>query len=119
MNYPYFTNGLNNGFNFSPTPQAQTLVKVTGIEGAKAYQMPPNSVVALFDDTENIMFIKQTDGAGFPTIKTFSFTECEAVKEATNAEIGEIRAEIDDLKVEFDKLKAEMKKPVKKEKSEE
>ena len=41
-------------------------VYVTGLEGAKAFQMPPNSEMPLFDSTtENRMFIKTTDGAGF------------------------------------------------------
>lgn len=49
------------------------LIRVTGLEGAKAYQMSANSVVPLFDANEDIMYIKSTDGAGFPTIRTFSF----------------------------------------------
>lgn len=52
-----------------------SLIRVTGIEGAKAYQMNPNSTVALFDSNDDFMYIKSTDGAGFPTIRTFSFTE--------------------------------------------
>ena len=112
MNYPY-------NFNFVPPTLSQNLIKVTGIEGAKAYQMSPNSVTALFDDKENIMYIKQTDGAGFPTIKTFTFTECETETETKPAEISEIRAEIDALREDMNKLKAEIKKPSKKEKTEE
>lgn len=55
--------------------QAQNLIRVNGIDGAKTYQMPANSTVALFDSNEDIMYIKTTDGAGFPSIRTFSFTE--------------------------------------------
>lgn len=51
----------------------QQLVKVTGMEGARAYQMPPNSVAPLFDANEDILYVKSTDGAGFPTIRRFSF----------------------------------------------
>lgn len=61
-----------------PWPQyqepRQQLVKVTGMEGARAYQMPPNSVAPLFDANEDILYVKSTDGAGFPTIRRFSFT---------------------------------------------
>lgn len=53
----------------------QSLVRVNGIEGAKAYQMGANSVVALFDSNEDLMFVKSTDGAGFPMIRTFKFEE--------------------------------------------
>ena len=45
-------------------------VYVTGIEGAKAYPMGPNSEMPLFDSTnDGVMYIKTTDGAGYPTIK--------------------------------------------------
>lgn len=36
--------------------------------------MPPNSVAPLFDANEDILYVKSTDGAGFPTIRRFSFT---------------------------------------------
>ena len=55
--------------------QAQNLIRVNGIDGAKAYQMLANSTVALFDSNEDIMYVKSTDGAGFPSIRTFEFTE--------------------------------------------
>lgn len=56
------------------TQPVNGLTRVTGIEGARAYQLPPNSVVALFDSNSDTMFIKRTDGAGYPTIDTYSFT---------------------------------------------
>lgn len=46
-------------------------IQVTGLEGAKAYPLPPNSEMPLFDSThDGVMFIKTTDAAGFPTIKS-------------------------------------------------
>lgn len=74
--YQYPNPYANNSFNSSPFSQSQSLIRVTGIEGAKAYsQMNPNSTVALFDSNEDVMYIKSTDGAGFPTIRTFRFEE--------------------------------------------
>ena len=75
--------GQNQFYNpqmMNPTPvqpqeQAQNLIRVNGIDGAKAYQMPANSTVALFDSNEDLMYVKSTDGAGFPSIRTFVFTE--------------------------------------------
>lgn len=49
------------------------LVSVTGIEGAKAFQLPPNSSMPLFDGNEDILYVKTTDGGGFPTIKKYRF----------------------------------------------
>ena len=80
-NYPYNPYTNNMPYGLTPTvpissfqmSQTQELIRVTGIDGAKAYQMPPNSVVPLFDANNDIMYIKSTDGAGFPSIRAFSF----------------------------------------------
>lgn len=53
------------------------LVSVTGLEGAKAYQLPPNSSIALFDGNADLMYVKTTDAAGYPTIRTFRFEPVE------------------------------------------
>lgn len=37
------------------------------------YQLPPNSSMPLFDGNEDVFYVKTTDGAGFPTIRTFRF----------------------------------------------
>lgn len=58
--------------------QPMSLTRVTGVDGAKAFQMPPNSVAALFDGGEDVFYIKSTDGAGFPTIKAFAFSPIDA-----------------------------------------
>jgi hypothetical protein len=49
--------------------QTVDLIRVTGMEGARAYQMPPNSRAPLFDDTDDIVIFKMTDGAGFPSYR--------------------------------------------------
>ena len=51
------------------------IVKVNGINGANAYQMNPNQMTALFDENEDYFYLKTTDGAGFPSIRTFRFEE--------------------------------------------
>ena len=71
---PYYNQPMNNQQFFQQEP-TQSLIRVNGIEGAKAYQMSANSIVSLFDANDDIMYIKSTDGAGFPSIRTFSFTE--------------------------------------------
>ena len=60
----------------APIPQQQTapgLIQVTGLEGAKAYPMAPNSVAALFDADRDVMYIKRTDAGGYPTIAAYTF----------------------------------------------
>lgn len=78
-------------------PQQQfELIRVSGIDGARAYQMPPNSTVALFDGCCDIMYIKTTDGAGFPTIRQFSFAPIELNTEQKSDYVT--RKEFDELK---------------------
>lgn len=56
-------------------------VYVAGIEGAKAYQMPPSSEMPLFDSTtDGVMYVKVTDAAGYPTITT---VDCSPREEPT------------------------------------
>lgn len=74
------------------------LIRVTGIEGAKAYQMPPNSRAALFDDGDDIVYIKITDGAGFPSYKRARLLWEDAQPSAPNNEDYVTRAEFDELK---------------------
>ena len=90
----------NNQQFFTQEP-CQNLIRVNGIDGAKAYQMPANSTVALFDSNNDIMYVKSTDGAGFPSIRTFSFTETkEEEKQVENTDYIS-RQEFEDFKKEL------------------
>lgn len=76
MNYPQVPNyspTFNSNFN-SSTNQSQ-LIRVNGIDSAKAYPTAPNSTVPLFDANEDIMYLKSTDASNFPTIRRFRFVE--------------------------------------------
>lgn len=95
------------GFNPYTMPQAPVgvantnrgeLIRVTGFDGARAYQMPPNSNAALFDSNEDIFYVKTTDGAGFPTIRAFRFTPMET--QATPANDFVTREEFERLRQE-------------------
>ena len=47
------------------------IIKVNGRGGAEAYQMPPNAQVLLLDETQPLLWLKQTDGAGYPSLKAY------------------------------------------------
>ena len=107
INYPNMMNSLANqmGMNMQnniPVNNSLMLTRVTGLEGAKAYQMPANSTVALFDNNEDLMYIKTTDGAGFPTIRTFSFSEVVANNNPVPDNVDYVTRD------EFNKLKEEL-----------
>lgn len=111
-NYNAFQNsGMMNQNMYSPYQQTQpqqpvnTLVRVTGMDGAKAYQMGANSAVVLFDENEPVFYIKSTDGAGFPTITPYTFVEMTGTTvENTNNDFVS-RSEFDEMAKEVERLK--------------
>lgn len=85
-------------------------VYVTGVDGAKAYQMPPNSEMPLFDSTgeRDRMYIKTTDGAGFPTLipcKVIRLTELEAQPETEYVTRDELTRTYRDLSQQLEQMK--------------
>lgn len=50
------------------------VVRVNGENGARAFQMAPNSSVLLLDETDPIVWLKTTDGAGYPTLTPYTIT---------------------------------------------
>ena len=64
------------------------ILKVTGPESAKAYSLPPDSSVILFDAENPVFYLKATDDGGFPhPLRTFSFEE---IKTPENQSIEQI-----------------------------
>ena len=58
--------------------QAQiNITFVNGIEGAKAFQMSPNSSALLMDSDNSKFYVKSTDSLGVAKISSYSFTEDE------------------------------------------
>ena len=90
-------NGMNNYAQrnsfptyFNPTPGASAstnnIVWVQGIEGAKAWQLTPNSMAILLDsEVEGKMYIKVSDNIGMSTLRIFNYVE--EVPKAQNATI--------------------------------
>lgn len=93
---PYYA---NNGANIPAINNG--IIKVTGYDGAKAYQMGANQVAALFDVNENVFWIKSTDGAGFASYRKFRYDE---ENNETNASVNTDYV----TRKEFDELKAEV-----------
>ena len=96
----YYNPQMNNQQIF-PQEQTQNLIRVNGMEGAKAYQMSANSTVALFDSNEDIMYIKTTDGAGFPSIRTFNVVEITQNEKSSGSQDYISREEFEEFKKEL------------------
>lgn len=60
--------------NYNSVMQSR-VAEVNGINGANAYQLAPNSSVLLLDSQKPIVYLKQTDGAGYGTVNAFDLVE--------------------------------------------
>lgn len=105
-NYQYYQPRQQMVQPMQPVQQSvDTLVRVTGMDGAKAYQMPPSSRVALFDGSEPYFYVKETDAAGYPTIHRYSFELCDDAAPVQQGADYVTRAELDDIKKQIAELK--------------
>ena len=61
------------------------VTRVNGRNGADAFRMAPNSSILLMDENDPIVWLKQTDGAGYATVTPYTVTPYQA---AAPVEIG-------------------------------
>lgn len=54
------------------------ITRVNGQNGAQAYNLPPNSSVLLLDETAPIVWLKTTDGAGYPSLTPYDIAPHQA-----------------------------------------
>lgn len=97
----YMPNQQAWGYHPQMTQAVNGLVSVTGIDGARAYPLPPNSSMPLFDANDDVMYVKTTDGAGFPTVKAYRFEQVDAEEPkagyVTRGEFDELARRLDAL----------------------
>lgn len=89
-----------------PQQNNQGLIWVSGEIGAKSYLVAPNSTVMLMDSESSKFYIKSTDAAGMPTLRSYEYKECNSAvpqvieqdnKYVTREEYNELLARIDDI----------------------
>ena len=133
---PYFNNPYANGQNNQqpyqqpqpqmqnpqPTMQMQSNIEyVNGIEGAKAFILPPNTQKLLLDSDNAFFYIKTTDTQGKPSVRRFKYIDIDAEQQAemqkqepqqpqplyvTLQQYQEVLDTLDTIKKELDKLKS-------------
>ena len=81
---PQYGNSMQNPLTYNalmaqqqmPQRMNNGIIWVQGIEGAKAFQMPPNSNAILLDsETDGRFYIKTADNIGMSTLRLFDYTE--------------------------------------------
>lgn len=77
---PY--NNMNNGVN--NWQQRQDVVRVNGRNGADSYPLPPNSSILMLDENEPVVWLKTTDGAGYPTVNAYNISPAQSQEQIDN-----------------------------------
>ena len=57
---------------WAQSQQRQAITRVNGENRAKAYQLPPNSSALLLDESAPLVWLVQTDGAGYKTTTPYT-----------------------------------------------
>lgn len=60
---------------YQPRVNPNSITWVQGIEGAKAYQLLPNSNAILMDSESDVFYIKSSDNIGMCTLRIFDYKE--------------------------------------------
>jgi hypothetical protein len=74
---------LSNSYTNNPTTNLQQechVVRVNGEPGARSYMIPPNSDAVLIDTTASMIWLVQTDGAGYKTLTPYDISVHEEPK---------------------------------------
>ena len=58
--------------------QRTEIIRVNGENGARAYQMAPNSSALLLDESAPLVWLVQTDGAGYKTATPYTIAPYQA-----------------------------------------
>ena len=75
--YGYPPAAPQNAAGASPAFMGQ-VTRVNGRNGADAFRMAPNSSILLMDENDPIVWLKQTDGAGYATVTPYTVTPYQA-----------------------------------------
>ena len=108
MNYQPYINHPAYGYSQSNNG----ILWVQGIEGAKAFQLMPNSNAVLLDsENDGVFYIKLSDNVGMCTLRTFEYIETTNDQPKDNS----IDMSSYGTKSEFEKAINEIKEVVKNE----
>ena len=95
--------------------QTTSMVWVGSEQEALNYPVAPNNAVPLWDSNSPVVYVKQADASGRPTIKIYDLRERSKMPEKSVSAEPSIcttyaeKAEIDTLRADFDGFRAELK----------
>ena len=107
--YNYF-NSFQNA-PYQTLTARQEIIRVCGENGARAYQMAPNSSVLLLDENNPVIYLKQSDGAGYSTLTSYKISPCEPEKQINTNDLEKRISRLEELIYESDIINAKQTDP--------
>lgn len=114
MAFPYYqTYPTYYPASYQPVVQPQqssqnSMIWVSGLTEAQMYPVAPNNAVTLWSQTESVVYVKQADATGKPTLTVYDLVERKSEapvqqtgsepKYVTKEELGSVLAEIESMK---------------------
>ena len=95
------------------TQGTPSIIWVPNAQAAESYLVAPNSAVVLWDSSAPVVYLKQTDASGKPSMKTYDLIERTSIppsQPATQEPDGmtALKSEVERLKSELWELKEKM-----------
>lgn len=97
---PYFQqpfNAMGQSQSYPQSPKRTEIIHVNGQNGAQAFQMFPNSQALLLDDTAPLIWLAQTDGAGYKTVTPYTIAPYQPEPEIDLKNIEERLKKIEEV----------------------
>lgn len=115
FNNPYGYNYSQNSYNNYNQQRMNQYAFVNGIEGAKSFQIQPNSMVMLLDSDNPIIYKKTSNGYGQASIECYkmvqiSENELRGVNTTQPTQDFVLKADFDALNKRVDEIMATLKK---------
>lgn len=93
MMYPYGYPSPMRG----PMLPRQEITRVNGRNGAMSIQMAPNSSVLVLDETAPLVWLCQTDGAGYLTVTPFDIAPHQEAPQVSVNDLSERLARLEEI----------------------
>lgn len=122
--YPYYQLPYQQGYQpqqftqYNQQQQTSGILWVGSEAEAQSYPVAPNNAVALWDSTKPIIYLKQADASGKPTMKVYAIeeraagvaTQGPAADYAMKSDLDAIQAAIAAVKTDIKSIRRELKK---------
>lgn len=88
QNMPQYQQPVQPQISMPSSISTPNIPTVTGIEGATAYSIPPNSSILLMDNNDLIVYFKSSDANGMVTLKAYRMIEIERNEQSDASDLA-------------------------------